>query len=171
MMEEANEVKPVVKKPRTFVGAEESDLFDFSGIKIVTEGDIVPKALEKQVSEDKQPHSGGAKKITESKKTNSEKFTPAVINLDKDFDLGNIFQGKTVGGKESKMNAKKLDIDFDNDDFFNQFDPVAIAKQQKEKEEEEARIKAEAKRNKELKQKEKERKEREAAEQKQKEAA
>ena len=28
------------------------------------------------------------------------------------------------------MNAKKLDIDFDADDFFNQFDPATIVKQQ-----------------------------------------
>lgn len=41
------------------------------------------------------------------------------------------------------MNAKKIDIDFDNDDFFNQFDPIALAKQQeKEAEEREAKRKA-----------------------------
>jgi len=47
MMEEANEVKPVIKKPRTFVGAEDSDLFDFSDMKIVTGGDQIPKAMDK----------------------------------------------------------------------------------------------------------------------------
>ena len=28
------------------------------------------------------------------------------------------------------MNVKKLDINFDSDDFFNQFDPATIVKQQ-----------------------------------------
>ena len=40
MMDSANEVKPApVKKPRAFVGAEDSDLFDFSDMKIVIGSD------------------------------------------------------------------------------------------------------------------------------------
>jgi len=38
-----------VKKPRAFIA--ESDLFDFSDIKIVTGGNNVPKALDDQVTE------------------------------------------------------------------------------------------------------------------------
>jgi hypothetical protein len=34
-------------------------------------------------------------------------------------------------GQPTNLNAKKLDIDFDCDDFFNQFDPTAIKKETK----------------------------------------
>ena len=68
----------------------------------------------------------------------NKKEDVAIKNEEKDFNLGELFQGKQ-GGAKANLNAKKLDIDFDNDDFFNQFDPAAIAKQQ-EKEAEERRI-------------------------------
>ena len=41
---------------------------------------------------------------------------------DIDFGMGNHFQGKSVQLVNNNLNAKKLDIDFDADDFFNQFD-------------------------------------------------
>ena len=39
--------------------------------------------------------------------------------------MGILFQGKPtiLSSGPSNVKAKKLDIDFDNDDFFNQFDP------------------------------------------------
>jgi len=40
--------------------------------------------------------------------------------------MGNHFQGKKIdlgGGAGKNLQAKKLDIDFDNDDFFNTFEP------------------------------------------------
>ena len=48
------------------------------------------------------------------------------INDDKNYKLGEIFKGSNQS-KTQVLNAKKIDIDFDNDDFFNQFDPIAIA--------------------------------------------
>lgn len=37
-----------------------------------------------------------------------------------DLNMGGFFQGKSVKLGEAKtLNAKKLDIDFDADDFFN----------------------------------------------------
>ena len=57
-----------------------------------------------------------------------------------------MFQGKnSLGGGSSNLNAKKLDINFDNDDFFNQFDPVNIAKQQEEAQKEKERKEKEKK--------------------------
>lgn len=46
-----------------------------------------------------------------------------------DYQLGNLFQPKSVAlGTQSKnLNAKKLDINFDADDFFNSFEPVSTA--------------------------------------------
>jgi hypothetical protein len=63
-MEEATQVKPTeVKKPRAFVGAENSDLFDFSDMKIVTGGsESIPKAISKENSMEKP-----IKKINEAK--------------------------------------------------------------------------------------------------------
>ena len=48
---------------------------------------------------------------------------------DEDYQLGNLFQGKSVsfGSKNNNLNAKKLDINFDADDFFNSFEPTNIA--------------------------------------------
>ena len=37
-----------------------------------------------------------------------------------DYKLGNLFQGKVCNNSAKvNLNAKKLDFDFDNDDFFN----------------------------------------------------
>lgn len=57
--------------------------------------------------------SGSAKKM-------SEGGTP-------DYQLGNLFQPKAIklGNNNQNLNAKKLDINFDADDFFNSFDPMA----------------------------------------------
>jgi hypothetical protein len=33
----------------------------------------------------------------------------------------------SFGSKNSNLNAKKLDINFDNDDFFNSFEPIKPA--------------------------------------------
>jgi len=52
-----------------------------------------------------------------------------------DYNLGGLFLGKTNSGVQN-IGAKKLDINFDSDDFFNQFDPQVLAKQQEEKERE-----------------------------------
>ena len=49
-----------------------------------------------------------------------------------DYNLGGLFLGKTNSGVQN-IGAKKLDINFDSDDFFNQFDPQVLAKQQEEK--------------------------------------
>ena len=46
-----------------------------------------------------------------------------------DYQLGNLFQRKTAaaGAPVKKLDAKKLDINFDADDFFNSFEPVSTA--------------------------------------------
>lgn len=43
--------------------------------------------------------------------------------------MGNLFQAKTVnlGAQNNNLNAKKLDINFDSDDFFNSFEPMNTA--------------------------------------------
>ena len=40
-----------------------------------------------------------------------------------------MFQGKSVshGATNKNLNAKKLDINFDSDDFFNSFEPMSTA--------------------------------------------
>ena len=53
--------EPSVKKPRAFVA--ESDLFDFSDIKIVTGGNDVPKAMEEPTEKLEKKSSDKAKKL------------------------------------------------------------------------------------------------------------
>ena len=65
---------------------------------------------------------GSAKLKSES--SNSSKKITEIQNE----NFGNLFLGKSQGGKPTNLNAKKLDIDFDCDDFFNQFDPMAVKK-------------------------------------------
>ena len=48
----------------------------------------------------------------------------------KNDSFGNLFAGKSQG-KPVDLGAKKLDFNFDNDDFFNQFDPMAVKKEVK----------------------------------------
>ena len=47
--------------------------------------------------------------------------------------FGNLFMGKSQG-KPVDLGAKKLDLNFDGDDFFNQFDPSAVKKEVKKPE-------------------------------------
>jgi hypothetical protein len=86
--EAPQESKPVeVKKPRAFVGAE-NDLLDFSDVKIFTGdgGGKVPAAMEQKPKpiEIKKPDP-----IVETKKADV-----AIKNEEKDFNLGELFQGK-----------------------------------------------------------------------------
>lgn len=43
--------------------------------------------------------------------------------------MGNLFQAKSInlGAQSKNLNAKKLDINFDSDDFFNSFEPMNTA--------------------------------------------
>lgn len=88
------------EKKRTFV---EQDIFDFSELKQAVPTPVV-KAADKETK--KEPK-------------------PAVKESLEDFAMGGFFQGKSVSlGPAKNLNAKKLDIDFDADDFFNQFDEM-----------------------------------------------
>ena len=106
--------KPVqeVKKPRAFV--EETDIFDFSGLKKVNEK--AGETAESSLVVNKISTGASSKKM--------ETGVP-------DYQLGNLFQGKSVqlGSQNSNLNAKKLDINFDADDFFNSFEPMNTAPQ------------------------------------------
>lgn len=88
----------------------ETDLFDFSDVKIITgsEGDKIPAAIEEKPKE---------LKPLKKESTAIEKQTKAV-HEEKNFQLGEIFKGTGSQAPQS-LNAKKLDIDFDTDDFFN----------------------------------------------------
>ena len=110
MQANAEKVVQEVKKPRAFV--EQNDIFDFSNLKKVNEK--VGETAGASSSVNKIASGTGAKKI--------ESGVP-------DYQLGNLFQGKSVqlGGQNSNLNAKKLDIDFDADDFFNSFEPMNSA--------------------------------------------
>lgn len=132
-----------MKKPRAFVAGD--DLFDFSDIKIVTgsTNEKVPTIIGDKPAQIQPKEAQPA-----PKKSSPMKSEKSYQQIEKDYNLGALFQGKnSVGAGSANLNAKKLDINFDNDDFFNQFDPVNIAKQQEE-----------AQREKERKQKEKEKK-------------
>lgn len=74
----------------------------------------IPDTSKKSMASNKSVSSGSANKISEG--------VP-------DYQLGNLFQGKSValGSQNKNLNAKKLDINFDNDDFFNSFEPVSSA--------------------------------------------
>jgi hypothetical protein len=55
-----------------------------------------------------------------------------IDHKEEDYQLGNLFQGKSVslGSQNKNLNAKKLDINFDADDFFNSFEPMNTAPKQ-----------------------------------------
>ena len=63
---------------------------------------------------------------SESSKSSSKKLTETTAN----DQFGNLFLGKSQG-KPVDLGAKKLDMNFDADDFFNQFDPAAVKKEVK----------------------------------------
>ena len=74
----------------------------------------------------------------ESNKTSANKPTSQrssnisqTKKLDDEFQLGNYFQGKNAA--PVNLNAKKLDFNFDGDDFFNSFDPNAKKAEEKPK--------------------------------------
>jgi len=110
-----------VKKPRAFVA--ENDIFDFSGmqktLEVPKQGGLVINKLDSNNSSANKRVSVGSN-VSQSKK------------LDDEFQLGNFFQGKTAA--PVNLNAKKLEIDFDGDDFFNSFDPSAKPIPEKPKE-------------------------------------
>ena len=113
----AEEVKPepvvAAKKPRAFV--DESDIFDFSGLQKNLPAKEEKLTIMKNVSaSNKSESNNSSKKITEMQNDN----------------FGNLFLGKSQG-KPVDLGAKKLDIDFGADDFFNQFDPSAVKKEVK----------------------------------------
>lgn len=59
-----------------------------------------------------------------SKSAASQQSTSAKKTIDlPDYDMGGFFQGNKTNQGPLKMNAKKLDMDFDGDDFFNSFAP------------------------------------------------
>ena len=103
---------------------EEADIFDFSNMKKVTNattadpGLALPETGQKSATAVKSVSSGSAHKMSEGQP---------------DYHLGNLFQGKSVvlGSQNTNLNAKKLDIHFDPDDFFNSFEPVSSAKPKK----------------------------------------
>ena len=61
---------------------------------------------------------------SEQSNSSSKKITEA-----QNENFGNLFSGKSQV-KPINLNAKKLDINFDCDDFFNQFDPTAVKKEE-----------------------------------------
>lgn len=63
--------------------------------------------------------------VKATEKETKKEIKPAVKESSEDFAMGGFFQGKSVSlGPAKNLNAKKLDIDFDADDFFNQFDEM-----------------------------------------------
>lgn len=94
---------------------DESDIFDFSELK-----KNVAKNEELTINKNVQ---GSASKISEKTSSNSKKITETANE-----NFGNLFLGKSQG-KPVDLGAKKLDINFDCDDFFNQFDPAAVKKE------------------------------------------
>lgn len=121
-----------VKKPRAFVGGE--DIFDFSGLQktntAVASGSSAPLNIQKTTISSTGPALG-------SKVVNLS--APKQIE-DPNYNLGNLFQGNQ---QKQSLNAKKLDINFDADDFFNQFDPETIRKEQEAKKKQEQTKKTE----------------------------
>jgi hypothetical protein len=63
-------------------------------------------------------------------KSETSSSAPKKVTEIKNENFGNLFLGKSQGAP-SNLNAKKLDINFDCDDFFNQFDPTAVKKEPK----------------------------------------
>jgi len=110
--------EPVVaaKKPRAFV--DESDIFDFSGLQ-----KNLPAKEEKLTI---------MKNVSANGKSESNKSSKKITEMQND-QFGNLFMGKSQG-KPVDLGAKKLDLNFDGDDFFNQFDPSAVKKEVKKPE-------------------------------------
>ena len=96
-------------------------LFDFSDIKVVTKL-ALPENSTKPTE---------VKKITEVKSGDSAAKSMALPKTANDdaYNLGSLFQGNSKPAGLKNLQAKKVDINFDADDFFSQFDPVPAAKQ------------------------------------------
>lgn len=71
----------------------------------------------------------GTKSIGGSNSGSSAKRPFEMPNQDQNDQFGNLFQGMNKSTKVN-LNAKKLDINFDSDDFFNSFEPVKPAKKE-----------------------------------------
>jgi hypothetical protein len=99
---------------------EEKDIFDFSDIKVVTKL-ALPENSTKPTE---------VKKITEVKSGDSAAKSMALPKTANDdaYNLGSLFQGNSKPAGLKNLQAKKVDINFDADDFFSQFDPVPAAK-------------------------------------------
>ena len=98
---------------------EEKDIFDFSDIKVVTKLALPENSTKPEI-----------KKITEIKTGESAAKSMTLPKSEKDdsYNLGTLFQGNNKPNGIKNLQAKKVDINFDADDFFSQFDPVAVSK-------------------------------------------
>lgn len=125
----------IVKKPRAFVGGE--DIFDFSGMsKTNNVSSSSTGGLNIQKATNIGTPSLGSKVVNLS--------APKQAEVDANYNLGNLFQGST-NTQQKNLNAKKLDINFDADDFFNQFDPETIKQEEKAKQIESEKLKKQTK--------------------------
>ena len=77
-----------------------------------------PLVIEKKIDATESSLSLKATKSAASQQSSGAKKT-----ADIDYDMGGFFQGNKANLGPIKMNAKKLDMDFDGDDFFNSFGP------------------------------------------------
>jgi hypothetical protein len=66
------------------------------------------------------------KNVSDAPKKIERPNTDKKITESSNENFGNLFMGKSAGPPQN-LNAKKIDVNFDCDDFFNQFDPTAIA--------------------------------------------